>query len=102
MPWAASLVETPALERKQMFNAANPQYEPWPYERKAHGNSVARLRASGVSGFLKSMSERRRQRRAIRELEAMDDYMLKDIGIGRSEIMRAVRYGRDGQWLPPL
>lgn len=85
-----------------MFNAANPQYEPWPHARKAHGNGVSRLLASGISGFLQSMSERRRQRRAMRELEAMDDYMLKDIGIGRSEIKRAVLYGRDRQWLPPL
>ena len=47
------------------------------------------------------MAERRRLRRATRELEAMDDHMLKDIGIGRSEIMRAVRHGRDKQWVPP-
>ena len=84
-----------------MFNAANPQYEPWPHARKAHGKIVWRLVASAVSSFLLSMAERRRLRRATRELEAMDDHMLKDIGVGRSEIMRAVRYGRDNQWLPP-
>ncbi len=32
--------------------------------------------------------------RAQRRLHAMDDYMLKDIGIARSEIEHAVRAGR--------
>jgi uncharacterized protein YjiS (DUF1127 family) len=38
-------------------------------------------------------------RRAIAELAVMDDRMLRDIGIGRSEIERAVREPRGGVWL---
>ena len=35
-------------------------------------------------------------RRAARELEGFNDYQLKDIGISRSDIPRAVRHGRAG------
>jgi uncharacterized protein YjiS (DUF1127 family) len=38
-------------------------------------------------------------RRAIAELAVMDDRMLRDIGIGRSEIERAVREPRGVVWL---
>jgi len=37
-----------------------------------------------------------RARRAERELAAMDDHMLADIGVSRSQIFRAVRDGRPG------
>jgi uncharacterized protein YjiS (DUF1127 family) len=37
------------------------------------------------------IEEERRARRAIIELERLDDRMLRDIGIDRSEIDRAVR-----------
>jgi uncharacterized protein YjiS (DUF1127 family) len=36
-----------------------------------------------------------RIRRDMRKLESMSDHMLKDIGLTRAEIDRAVRYGRD-------
>jgi hypothetical protein len=32
----------------------------------------------------------------VRQLAAMDDHMLKDIGLRRGEIEYCVRYGRDG------
>ncbi|PID49442.1 MAG: hypothetical protein CR991_06785 [Proteobacteria bacterium] len=35
-------------------------------------------------------------RRAIRELKAMNDRELNDLGLARGEIEHAVRYGRDG------
>ncbi|MBV5324484.1 MAG: DUF1127 domain-containing protein, partial [Rhodospirillaceae bacterium] len=35
-----------------------------------------------------------RQRRAVARLESLSDHMLRDIGINRSGIDRAVRYGR--------
>jgi uncharacterized protein YjiS (DUF1127 family) len=50
--------------------------------------------ASGVQTYLASKVQQRRLLRAERQLEDMDDRMLKDIGIGRSEIRRVVRHGR--------
>jgi uncharacterized protein YjiS (DUF1127 family) len=59
---------------------------------------AGRLGWSGlISGFQQHLTwraEHRRLLRAERQLEAMDDRMLKDIGIDRSEIGRIVRYGR--------
>jgi uncharacterized protein YjiS (DUF1127 family) len=62
-------------------------------------------RPVGTSGWLAVTSmativwsglRRRHQcRRAIAELAALDDRILKDIGLFRPDIERAVRYGRD-------
>jgi len=42
----------------------------------------------------RTAAERRRLRLAERQLEGLDDRMLRDMGIGRSEIRRVVRLGR--------
>lgn len=39
--------------------------------------------------------EARRHSRAMQELHALDDRMLKDIGIDRGAIPRAARFGRE-------
>jgi len=52
---------------------------------------------SSIRGIIAGLREQRRLRRAERDLETFDDRMLKDIGIGRSEIRRVVRNGR-GFW----
>jgi uncharacterized protein YjiS (DUF1127 family) len=49
--------------------------------------SVARI-ATAIANEL-------RIRRDMRQLLAMDDVMLKDIGLTRADIGAAVRYGRD-------
>jgi uncharacterized protein YjiS (DUF1127 family) len=57
----------------------------------------------GLSAWLGDVAERAaraialelRIRRDMRHLMAMDDRMLKDIGLTRAEIGGAVRYGRD-------
>lgn len=57
--------------------------------RDASGRAWAGLRttlAAGVRGWI--------ARRDERHLMEMPDYLLKDIGIGRSEIPSAVRQGR--------
>lgn len=58
--------------------------------RDAPGRAWARLRtllAGGVQAWI--------ARRDERQLMEMPDYLLKDVGIGRSEISSAVRQGRD-------
>jgi uncharacterized protein YjiS (DUF1127 family) len=37
-----------------------------------------------------------RARRDTRQLMALSDHMLRDMGLGRSEVGHAVRFGRDG------
>ena len=57
--------------------------------RDASGRALAGLRttfAAGLRGLI--------ARRDERQLMEMPDYLLKDIGIGRSEIPSAVRQGR--------
>jgi uncharacterized protein YjiS (DUF1127 family) len=47
-----------------------------------------------VSRVARVIAEEVRIRRNTRELMAMSDSMLKDIGLSRAEVDRAVRYGR--------
>jgi uncharacterized protein YjiS (DUF1127 family) len=50
--------------------------------------------AAGVQICLGPLVAHLRRLSAARELERLDDRMLKDIGISRSDISRVVRYGR--------
>jgi uncharacterized protein YjiS (DUF1127 family) len=55
------------------------------------------LIVSALAALLRMVSTLRREvalRRAVATLEGMSDYELKDIGISRSGIQRAVREGR--------
>ena len=49
---------------------------------------------AGLSRWLETASRRVAMRRARRELFAMPDFMLADIGLTRGEIASAVRHGR--------
>jgi uncharacterized protein YjiS (DUF1127 family) len=49
---------------------------------------------AGLARWLKTASRRVAMRRARRELFAMPDFMLADIGLTRGEIASAVRHGR--------
>ena len=42
-----------------------------------------------------AIADELRIRRDMRELRAMDDHMLKDVGLTRADIRAAVLYGRD-------
>jgi uncharacterized protein YjiS (DUF1127 family) len=64
-------------------------------------SALREQRSAGWKGLLtsagkwrKAIGARRRERRAEHELAQLDDRMLRDIGIDRSEIRRAVRFGR--------
>jgi uncharacterized protein YjiS (DUF1127 family) len=50
--------------------------------------------AIGIHTYLDARRKERRLRAAERQLEDLDDRLLKDIGIGRSEIRHIVRNGR--------
>ncbi len=67
----------------------------WPYaETTGGGTSTMRRARSRLVAAFASLAERRRVRRAMGELERLDDRMLRDIGVTRSEIGRVVRHGR--------
>jgi uncharacterized protein YjiS (DUF1127 family) len=64
------------------------------------GASIARSSLTGVvtrslARIAAVIADELRIRRDLRQLRAMDDYMLKDIGLTRADIGSAVRYGRD-------
>jgi uncharacterized protein YjiS (DUF1127 family) len=48
-----------------------------------------------VARIATAIADELRIRRDMRQLRAMDDHMLKDIGLARADIGSAVRYGRD-------
>ncbi|MEZ0169452.1 DUF1127 domain-containing protein [Microvirga sp. TS319] len=54
-------------------------------------------RASGFRSFFSAVMREIRIRRALREVSALDDAILQDIGLGPSHgaIEGAVRHGRD-------
>lgn len=41
------------------------------------------------------IDSRRRLRRDVKELRALDDHILRDIGLRRSDVEYATRYGRE-------
>jgi uncharacterized protein YjiS (DUF1127 family) len=55
--------------------------------------AVGPLLASWLIRSIAWLEARRRMRRAVDELMAMDDRMLADIGVSRGEILHAARHG---------
>ena len=72
------------------IEAAGQRQPPTPWWKQLTGKAGTIL-----SSWLVAAARWRRVRRAIQEVARLDDRMLKDIGIHRSEIERAVRCGRD-------
>jgi uncharacterized protein YjiS (DUF1127 family) len=58
-------------------------------------NGLAGVVTRVVARIAAAVAEELRIRRDMRQLRAMDDQMLKDIGLTRADIGKAVRYGRD-------
>jgi uncharacterized protein YjiS (DUF1127 family) len=51
--------------------------------------------ARALARLITAIGQELRIRRDMRDLAAMDDHMLKDIGLCRCEIESCARYGRD-------
>jgi uncharacterized protein YjiS (DUF1127 family) len=73
---------------------ASPPYLPPVGAAKPFGNILRRLRAL-FDGIDRKRRIEYENRRAIAHLESLSDERLRDIGIGRYEIERRVRLGRD-------
>jgi uncharacterized protein YjiS (DUF1127 family) len=58
-------------------------------------NGLAVVVTRVVARIATAIADELRIRRDMRQLRAMDDHMLKDIGLARADIGSAVRYGRD-------
>jgi uncharacterized protein YjiS (DUF1127 family) len=70
---------------------------PWPYRAESRTANTVRWAylLGGIARLAGVAVAEYRARRAARYLTGLDDFMLRDIGIGRGEVERAVRAGRD-------
>jgi uncharacterized protein YjiS (DUF1127 family) len=69
---------------------------PWPYRLHSPAAAGAGQRSwAGLSRLIMAVLREYRARRANRHLLALSDHTLKDIGLTRDEVARAVRLGRD-------
>jgi uncharacterized protein YjiS (DUF1127 family) len=73
--------------------------ELWPYAEASRGTAVRLVWQGIAAAFAQAIAaaqKYRKLRRAERELQYLDERMLKDIGITRSEIGSMTRFGRGG------
>jgi uncharacterized protein YjiS (DUF1127 family) len=57
-------------------------------------SDAGRLVAQGVAAFAGALAAGLAWRRTIRELQELDDRMLRDIGLRRGDVEQAVRFGQ--------
>jgi len=80
--------------------SATPHINPYGYVYRAPrgfanpGSRGTEWLKDSLIKLAKRIARAERIRRDMRRLSEMDDYMLRDIGLARSEIERAVREGR--------
>jgi uncharacterized protein YjiS (DUF1127 family) len=69
---------------------------PYPCDASWHatGRELSARLAERIAHFLEAAIQEYHARSAMRRLREFDDRLLRDIGVGRSEIGRAVRSGR--------
>jgi uncharacterized protein YjiS (DUF1127 family) len=63
-------------------------------DRPARVGSVWTSVSAALATVMRALAAEWRLRRAIRELESLDDHRLRDLGLSRRNIERAVRRGR--------
>jgi uncharacterized protein YjiS (DUF1127 family) len=91
------------------ITAPRPADRLWPYAQPTRGLAARpawhRI-ASTVARWIAAMRERQRLHRAEYELHLLNDRMLEDIGLRRSEIASMVRWGhasrtkiQQGMWI---
>jgi uncharacterized protein YjiS (DUF1127 family) len=70
---------------------------PWPYRaaREMAARSLWARSREGLARAAAAVARWHRLRRDSRRLVALSDRMLRDVGLGRGEVERAVRAGRD-------
>ena len=66
-----------------------------PFGASIPRQGLARVVTEVMARLAAAISHELRIRRDIRQLMAMDEHMLRDIGLTRADIGRAARYGRD-------
>jgi uncharacterized protein YjiS (DUF1127 family) len=71
------------------LKAAGPRCHEFEASHATRGRSLSVLR-----GAIARYRAWRRRRIAVRHLSDFDDYLLRDIGISRSEIVHVTRHGR--------
>lgn len=65
-----------------------------PQSRLVEPRSIAARFVLAIGRVFACAYSRQQERRAIHAMTAMSDHMLRDLGIGRSQIISTVRYGR--------
>jgi uncharacterized protein YjiS (DUF1127 family) len=75
-----STVRSPALRRR----------------RATFVDALLAAASRGIAWLIAALANELRVRRDMRQLAAMDNHMLKDIGLHRCEIEDSVRHGRSG------
>ena len=76
-----------------VLSLAQAQSAPIPIGLRAHPVTVI---ADALMRFSRAVIEELHQRKAMRELRALDDRMLADVGLRPGEIETAARFGRHG------
>jgi uncharacterized protein YjiS (DUF1127 family) len=79
-----------------MFAQTVTHEHPWPYRTtRGHVDSTLWARSrEGLAHAAAAVARWHRLRHDTRRLMALDDRLLRDVGLGRSEVERAVRGGR--------
>lgn len=104
--WTTRTTEIDIAAASARAGRLGPEAAPAPFvpaRRLRDGSAVMMMQAIGrraVQGA-RWLVKRYQERRAMRELAAMNDRMLADIGLSRSMITPAVRWGRAGPKDPP-